>query len=245
MLASTGTMFGAAASQAQEREQATTKTGNKQMRQRMLFEFSIPATAKKHEQGLPKDPADFVTSPANSVHWGDSLLPGKDIEREDWFRVWSHNVNGLSCRRDSTDLQDFTNTMRDKGVSVLGIQETNRNFEKTKLVRSFHGSLRGVSTHHKGEVSSARIQWPDDYQPGGTAVSVRNKWATRVLSKGADKLGRWSWIILSGKGTAKVAFISAYRVCDGASEAAITSRTVRAQQEWHYAEQGIQGVNLR
>jgi hypothetical protein len=135
--------------------------------------------------------------------------------------------------------------MRDKGVSLLGIQETNRNFEKTKLVRSFHGSLRGVSTHHKGEVSSARIQWPNDYQPGGTAVLVRNKWAMRVLSRGADKLGRWSWIILSGKGTAKVAFISAYRVCDGASEAAITSRTVRAQQEWHYAEQGLQGVNLR
>jgi hypothetical protein len=75
-------------------------------------------------------PADFVTTSTNSVHWGDSLLLGKDIEREDWFRVWSHNVNGLSCRRDSTDLQDFTNTMRDKGVSLLGIQETNRNFEK-------------------------------------------------------------------------------------------------------------------
>jgi hypothetical protein len=207
----------------------------------MLFEFGRLATAKRHEQGLPKDAADFVASPENSIHWGNTLLSGKDVEREDWFHVWSHNVSGLSCRRDSTDLQDFTNTTREKGVSVLGIQETNRNFEKTRLVQSFHGSLRGVSTHHKGEVSLARIQWPNDYQPGGTAVSVRNKfWATR-----ADKLGRWSWIILSGKGTAKVAFISTYQVCDGASESAITSRTVRAQQEWHYAEQGIQGVNLR
>jgi hypothetical protein len=186
----------------------------------MLFEFGTPASDKRHEQGLPKDPSDFAASPQHTVHWGDTLLPGKDIEREDWFRVWSHNVNGLSCRSNSTDLQDFANTMRDKGVSVLGIQETNRNFEKKKLLRSFHGALRSVSTHHKGTVSSAHIQWPNNYQPGGTAV----------LSQGADKLGRWLWILLSGKGTAKVAFISAYRVCEGAAEAAITSRTVRAQK---------------
>jgi exonuclease III len=181
----------------------------------------------------------------NSKLWGDVFFPGKDVENNDWFRVWSHNVNGLSARNNSTDLQDFANTMRDKGVSICGIQETNRNFEKKRLVQSFHVNLRSVSKHYRGAVSSAQIQWPSDYQPGGTAVFVRNKWATRFLAQGDDKLGRWSWITLTGKGTTKVVFVSVYRVCDGSSGSSITSRTVRAQQEWWYAERGNSKVNLR
>jgi hypothetical protein len=57
--------------------------------------------------------------------------------------------------------------------------------------------------------------------------------------------GRWSWLTLAGCGTKKITFISAYRVCDGAREASITSRTVRAQQEWMYADRGSSAVNLR
>jgi hypothetical protein len=50
---------------------------------------------------------------------------------------------------------------------------------------------------------------------------------------------------LAGRGTKKITFLSAYRVCDGAPEAPVTSRTVRAQQEWMYADRGFSTVNLR
>ena len=43
----------------------------------------------------------------------------------------------------------------------------------------------------------------------------------------------------------KITFISAYRVCDGAKEASITSRTVRAQQEYMYADRGHSSIDLR
>jgi hypothetical protein len=62
--------------------------------------------------------------------------------------------------------------MREKGVSVFGIQETNRNFEKKRLVKSFHDSLQSVSIPHHGTVALAKLQWPRDYQPGGTVVLV-------------------------------------------------------------------------
>jgi hypothetical protein len=90
---------------------------------------------------VPRNPSDFIPSPENLLHWGDVLGPGRDVKRDDLFRVLCHNVNGLSAQLDSTDLQDFSNTMRDKGVSVFGIQETNRNFEKKRLVKTFHDSL--------------------------------------------------------------------------------------------------------
>jgi hypothetical protein len=54
-----------------------------------------------------------------------------------------------------------------------------------------------------------------------------------------------SWVTISGQGKTLITFISAYRVCNGAAEAAITSQTVRAQQEWMYADRGIATINLR
>jgi hypothetical protein len=113
------------------------------------------------------------------------------------------------------------------------------------MLETFHRIIKKVSTHHHGAVSSEKMQWPQDYQPGGTAVLIRNKWASRYLEKGANNLGRWSWVTIAGQGKTKITFISAYRVCDGAAEASITSRTVRAQQEWMYADRGHTTINLR
>ena len=135
--------------------------------------------------------------------------------------------------------------MAEKSVALFGLQETNCNFERPRMVETFHWAIRGVSTQHHGVTKSAKLQWPCNYQPCGTAVSIRNHWATRYLDKGSDIYGRWPWLTRAGRGTIQITCISAYRVCNGASEAAITSRTVRAQQEWMYADRGLSSVNLR
>jgi hypothetical protein len=135
--------------------------------------------------------------------------------------------------------------MAKKAVALFGLQETNRNFERETLVDSFHRVIRSTCMHHHGVVASAKLQLPQDYQLGGTAVSIRNQLATRFLSKGSDVYGHWSWLTLAGRGTKKITFILAYRVCDGAREASITSQTVRAQQEWMYADKGSSAINLR
>ena len=72
-----------------------------------------------------------------------------------------------------------------------------------------------------------------------------NKWATRFLSKGSDVYGRWSWITLVGSGMLKITFLSAYRVCDGASYSNPDSSTVRSQLEWMNASHGLGKVHLR
>ena len=167
------------------------------------------------------------------------------MEKLGFFRILSHNVNGLSKSNFHADVIDFARAITDKSVGLFGIQETNRNFEKTAMMDSFHKVLKASSTHHHGAVSSAKLDLRSDHQPGGTAVSVRNKWASRFLDKGSDTLGRWSWVTLTGQGTIKITFISGYRVCDGAPQSSITSQTARSQQEWLYAALGIPQVNLR
>jgi hypothetical protein len=78
----------------------------------------------------------------------------------------------------------------------VSLYEVNRNFQKQSVLYSFHRHLRGVSTHHHGAVSSAQLTWTNSYQPGGTAVSVRNKWATRYLAKQGHRL-LWSVLVLA------------------------------------------------
>ena len=232
-------------------EEVNSSTGSKlqslrlKLRQKTLFEYGLPTEGPKHERGLPKDKAEFKSPSQHSVPWGDPVCSNDEVRDNGIFRLVSHNVNGLSSANDHSDVIHMATAMKNKDVALFGLQETNRNFERQSMVESFHRVIRSTSTHHHGVVSSAKLQWPQDYQPGGTAVSIRNKWATRFLSKGNDVYGRWSWITLAGRGTKKITFISSYRVCDGAKEAPITSRTVRAQQEWMYADRGFSSVNLR
>ena len=214
-------------------------------RQQTLFQYCVPSVGRTHERGLTKTASDFEITPTNSFPWGDQLTIGDQVDSAGLFRVLSHNVNGLSKADNHEDVRLFATAMHEKTVSVFGIQETNRNFERPSMLQSFHHHLRRSSKAHKGAVSSAKLHFPADYQPGGTAVSVRNQWATRLLSQGSDDLGRWSWITLAGRGTTQITFLSGYRVCDGSPQSQLTSRTVRAQQEWMYADRGVSNVNLR
>ena len=218
---------------------------NAKLRQRTLFEYVPLVEGRKHERGLSKDKSDFELQPRHLVPWGDPVISGTQVDERGVFRLISHNVNGLSSADNHADAVHLAELMAEKLVGLFGLQETNRNFERLKMVDTFHRAVRSVSTHHHGVTTLAKLQWPCDYQPGGTAVSVRNHWATRYLDKGGDIFGRWSWMTMAGRGTTKITFILAYRVCDGASEAAITSRTVRAQQEWMYADRGLLSINLR
>ena len=215
------------------------------LRQQSIYHYAVPKTnIKSHERGFPKSTVDFDT-PRESKLWGDPHLTGEAFSNKNWFRLYSHNVNGLSSLADNVDVKTFVENLQRKEVAVFGIQETNRNFAIPNMLSSFHNTIRNANTHHTGSVSSANIDWPTKYQPGGTAVSAMNHWATRVISKGSDIYGRWSWIIMVGKGTKKIVFLSGYRVCQGGTKGSLCSKTVRSQQEFMYASQGEPNVDLR
>ena len=181
------------------------------LRQQTLFRYAVPSstgrTYRLESSGnttvaAPRTPAviNELSSQQHSVLWGDNHVSGDRVDTKGFFRVLSHNVNGLSTTDDNASVRSFAAAMREKSVSLFVIQETNRNFERPLMISSFYDVIRGVSTQHKGVVSSAKLKWPTNYQLGGTAVSVRNQWATRLLDKGSDDLGRWSWLTLAGRG---------------------------------------------
>ena len=142
------------------------------LRQRTLFEYNLPTTGPNHERGLPKERAEFDCPLQHSTPWGDTIVSGQTVIENGIFRLISHNVNGLSPTNNHIDVVDMARAMSEKEVAIFGLQETNRNFERPSMVDSFHRVIRGTSTHHHGVVSSAKLQWPQDYQPGGTAISI-------------------------------------------------------------------------
>ena len=155
--------------------------------------------------------------PQDSIPWGDKLMSGQEVMDSGIFRVLSHNVNGLSKANHQLDVLLFARAMKKNGS---GIRDTRNEPQLRADGNAGFVSyvIRSVSSHHHGAVSSAHLQLSTDYQPGGTAVSVRDKWASRFLMKGSDEL----WLTLTGRGTTKITFISGYRVCNGASESALT-----------------------
>ena len=142
------------------------------LRQRKLFEMCVQVHQENIDAPTQEDEEHRSTE---SFPWGDRVWSGSEVETDDMFRLLSHNVNGLSMSSDKSELRNFANSIAEKSVSLFGLQETNRNFERRHVLESFHSIIKSVSSHHYGAVASARMEWDHDYQPGGTAISVRNQ----------------------------------------------------------------------
>jgi len=236
-----------------EKEESTMATkGKKPLRQQSMYQF----VCRKYQHGTNhenqrRQQSNIETSAQEArqqqqtqVH-GHYHRSGKEIQEDGLFRVYYNNVNGFSHRDDDNDINMFIKTIAKKECAIIAITEPNRNFDTPQQPDEYVTTMRKASKHQQTALASAKLGWTRNRQPGGTAISVRNKWATRYLSQGADAMGRWSYITLTGKGITKITFIVAYRVCDGPNVAPITSKTIRAQQDWMFNTTGKAGVDLR
>jgi hypothetical protein len=108
------------------------------LRQKTLFEYGLPTEGPKHERGLPKYRAEFANPRQQSTPWGDTIVSGQQVIETRIFRLISHNVNGLLPANNHIDVVDMAKAMAEKEVAIFGLQETNRNFERSSMVDSFH-----------------------------------------------------------------------------------------------------------
>jgi hypothetical protein len=101
------------------------------------------------------------------------------------------------------------------GAAAFCLAETNLNWHHTQ----HHASLKRC-LHRNWSASKYQISIPDEvflgnYQPGGTATLIGDRWTSRVISSGMDPygLGRWSYVLLRGKKEINICIITAYRIC--------------------------------
>lgn len=94
---------------------------------------------------------------------------------------------------------------------------------------------------HPSRSRKTHEHFAQSYQTGGKLTLVCDSWASRIEKKGVDpyNLGRWLYIILRGKGTKWILFITAYRV-----SADIASPMTAAMQQYRKISQANRNVNI-
>lgn len=154
----------------------------------------------------------------------------------DAIRVMSININGIQLwKHNNIKAARLKHILKDYGVDVLGIQETNTNFAALKASHTLasvlrHGAdeIRSVHSHNTRETQNIGT-----YQPGGTAVVVREQLTGFIKDRGKDEreLGMFSWYSTEGKDGFKTVFISAYAPCSAPGSSTYYQHMIRYIQE--------------
>ena len=146
------------------------------------------------------------------------------------LRILGQNLNGVSYYNDYLDLDMTLQQMDAMQVGIAGYSEVNLDMNKNNVkydvvtkVNFFDKSCVISTSSSKTTLTTSK------YKRGGTMTITRGTWAGRVIQKGQDSLGRWSYTTLLGKKGQLVKIITTYRVCKKNSTNG--ECTIRSQQE--------------
>ena len=167
--------------------------------------------------------------------WGDSLHL-----QEAWpqhnpkgiFRFTSFNINGISSIRHYQEWQFNLQQLNSLQVDACSITEPNLDLNSTTIKDSLYQESKvydkqiGISTSSSHEPTATK---GSTFKPGGTITTVTGAWSGRIIKKGQDTFGRWSYISLRGKSNKKLTIITMYRVC--AQKGANGTNTAYLQQQ--------------
>eukprot|EP00957_Ditylum_brightwellii_P079977 6082145-Ditylum_brightwellii.AAC.1 len=80
-------------------------------------------------------------------------------------------------------------------------------------------------------------QTKSNFQPGGTATLVTDKWTSYICNSGKDKLGRWTYTTLKGKSGQRVTIVSTYCDCD--NNLAQAGSQICWKQQWCFLKKKV------
>jgi hypothetical protein len=173
-----------------------------------------------------------VMEPTTPIHTppGYTHLPLPPLSPTD-IRLLSPNINTLHTIT-PPELGATLDLYQELDPTIIGLQECNKNwkkYDKTEgplreaLARRWPGTKLGTAHCYKPFFSS-------HHQPGGVSQMVLGKITGRVVARGRDDLGRYTWQETLLDGTQNLIIITAYRV----SQESMTGcgPATSAMQQW-------------
>lgn len=140
--------------------------------------------------------------------WGDAPATANQD-----CRILFQNVNGIGMHNEFSDVHSIGFTSEQLGINVLGLAETNTDWQAKDLRQGVHLRLRRYWKHTKIAFSSSDYRLDSAYQPGGMLIVVGQPWSGRAsVSHEESGLGRWTEATLTGKDNRQVTIICVYRV---------------------------------
>lgn len=140
---------------------------------------------------------------------GDTMT---NIEDTNTCRINFQNIKGLNTGKGTGKWDEIISTANKRGVSILGLAETNTEWNNNRLTSRLKGRLRKQSNHLNMTTSTSAIKVQSYYKPGGTATIALNNWAGRVIEPIQDKSGQGRWSGFKIRAHRPIIVITAYRV---------------------------------
>ena len=167
--------------------------------------------------------------------WGHSL---EVIDASTTFRVFLQNPNGFSIYRNNHLLRQDLQICYQYGAAALCFPETNTNWNQDNQVATLQQIFREVWQSSVIQPSQTPDPFLSTYQPGGTLTAICDNWVSRVIARGCDPLGRWSYITLRGKSSAKLTIVTAYNATPTSGDQTYYHQQLRLLSRLH-REQNI------
>ena len=123
-------------------------------------------------------------------------------------------------------------TLRKWDANIVSLSETQVAWENYNVRNKVSAELRKIDRYANMIGSSSCAACGDFYKPGGTLTIVDGNWSGRATT-GVDsqKLGRWSYITITGRNSSLLTVVTAYRCCKNQTMSTAGITTSFMQQE--------------
>jgi hypothetical protein len=151
----------------------------------------------------------LITQQKDNLPFGEQL---QSLKAPDAIRIFLKNINGIKNYNSWDSLTEACYHLHEHSVDFIGITETNINWNekirsdtRQKFQQNYQSAL--IST------SSSTDPTKTNYQPGGTATIITDKYTGRSVKHIVDLsgMGRWSGIQMKRNTNSNLNIITAYR----------------------------------
>ena len=164
----------------------------------------------------------------------------KMVEKgEETGQIGFQNINGLKGNINAS--HEVFDVVAEKDIDLMGIAEINIKWtDKKKQAAQLSVKMR----FGQGQIAASSSRGSKEgYLPGGVAIITRGRMTGRIIKRGADEMGRYTWIVLNGRNGKQVMIISAYRTCKTGLRSG--PHTAHMQQIKQLMKKGVVSPNLR
>ena len=143
---------------------------------------------------------------------GDELTTYRDAfgpKKEGMIRILGFNTSSIQLDEIRSTCQESINQQ----VNIQCFQELCRDTRNRSILQLFLTDRKKSDRASKSIWGASELNVGNDYKSGCTLMVDFGKTVRRVIQKGIDDLGRWSWMAFKGEDNKVILIMSIYQCC--------------------------------
>ena len=175
--------------------------------------------AAKTREKLKKAKKIGIQKPVKyNESFGDIMIQSKtwpETNKKGTIRIYGQNVNGVSSYEDYSEWQLILETLHKQQVDIACLTEVNLDVTKPEVRYNLTEKAKRLDRSSNLIMAGSNTTTHDCVaKRGGLLTWTRGNWSGRIIKKGKDSIGRWTYITMAGKNNRKITIYTIYRVCE-------------------------------